>query len=100
MGRADQAAKVRGMFVRPEQVADVLRAVPAVAKARLVVSLDGDRDVMLLRAEAATADAALVQKLGLALQSATKLRGLVELVPPGSLPNDGKVIDDTRPAPA
>ena len=53
----------------------LLRAVPAVAKVRLVVSLDGDRDVMLLRAEAATADEALVQKLGLALQSATKLRG-------------------------
>jgi phenylacetate-CoA ligase len=100
MGRADQAAKVRGMFVRPEQVAELLRAVPAVAKARLVVSLDGERDVMLLRAEAATADEALVEKLGLALQSATKLRGLVELVPPGGLPNDGKVIDDTRPAPA
>jgi len=100
MGRADQAAKVRGMFVRPEQVADVLRAVPAVSKARLVISLDGDRDVMLLRAEAATADEALMEKLGLALQSTTKLRGLVELVPPGSLPNDGKVIDDTRPVPS
>ncbi|MFC7476929.1 phenylacetate--CoA ligase family protein [Dankookia sp. GCM10030260] len=100
MGRADQAAKVRGMFVRPEQVAEVLRAVTAVAKARLVVSLDGDRDVMLLRAEAATADEALLAQLGVALQSATKLRGLVELVPPGTLPNDGKIIDDTRPAPA
>ncbi|TDH61975.1 phenylacetate--CoA ligase family protein [Dankookia rubra] len=97
MGRADQAAKVRGMFVRPEQVAELLRAVPIVMKARLVVSLDGDRDVMLLRAEAATADEALTEQLGLALQSATKLRGLVELVPPGSLPNDGRVIDDTRP---
>jgi phenylacetate-CoA ligase len=64
------------------------------------VSLDGDRDVMLLRAEAAAGDEALTEKLGLALQSATKLRGLVELVPPGALPNDGKVIDDTRPVPA
>mgnify|MGYP003590360048 CR=1 FL=1 len=54
---------------------------------------------LLLRAEAATADEALVERLGLALQSTTKLRGLVELVPPGSLPNDGKVIDDMRPAP-
>ncbi|MDO9706992.1 phenylacetate--CoA ligase family protein [Paracraurococcus lichenis] len=99
MGRADQAAKVRGMFVRPEQVAEVLRAVPAVAKARLVVSLEGERDVMLLRAEATERDEALVEKLGLALQNATKLRGLVELVPPGTLPNDGKVIDDTRPVP-
>ncbi|WP_431270099.1 phenylacetate--CoA ligase family protein [Dankookia sp. P2] len=99
MGRADQAAKVRGMFVRPEQVAEVLRAVPAVTKARLVVSLDGDRDVMRLRVEAATADEALLERLGVALQAATKLRGLVELLPPGSLPNDGKVIDDTRPVP-
>jgi phenylacetate-CoA ligase len=55
---------------------------------------------MLLRAEAATADEALIEKLGLVLQSTTKLRGLVELVPPGSLPNDGKVIDDTRPVPS
>jgi phenylacetate-CoA ligase len=100
MGRADQSTKVRGMFVRPEQVAEVLRAVPSVAKARLVVSLDGNRDVMLLRAEAATTDAELAERLGLALQAATKLRGVVELVAPGSLPNDGKVIDDTRPAPA
>ncbi|TCZ55070.1 phenylacetate--CoA ligase family protein [Roseicella aquatilis] len=99
MGRADQATKVRGMFVRPEQVAEVLRAVPGVAKARLVVSLEGDRDAMLLRAEAPAPDEALTEKLGLALQSATRLRGLVELVPPGTLPNDGKVIDDTRPAP-
>jgi phenylacetate-CoA ligase len=99
MGRADQAAKVRGMFVRPEQVAELLRAVPGVARARLVVALDGDRDTMLLRAEAAAPDEALAARLGLALQAATRLRGVVELVPPGSLPNDGKVIDDTRPVP-
>ncbi len=96
MGRADQAAKVRGMFVRPEQVAEVLRAVPGIGKARLVVALDGDRDVMTLRAEVPAADEALVEKLGLALQSATRLRGVVELVAPGSLPNDGKVIEDAR----
>jgi phenylacetate-CoA ligase len=99
MGRADQAAKVRGMFVRPEQVAELLRAVPGVVRARLVVGLDGDRDTLLLRAEAGAPDGALVTQLGLALQAATRLRGTVELVPPGSLPNDGKVIDDTRPVP-
>lgn len=99
MGRADQAAKVRGMFVRPEQVAEVLRAVPGATRARLVVSLDGDRDVMLLRAEAAAPDQALAEALGRTLQAATRLRGVVELVPPGTLPNDGKIIDDTRPAP-
>ena len=72
---------------------------PAVAKARLVVALDGERDVMTLRAETPAAGEALIEKLGLALQAATKLRGVVELVPPGALPNDGKVIDDTRPVP-
>ncbi|MCO6417672.1 AMP-binding protein [Siccirubricoccus sp. KC 17139] len=100
MGRADQAAKVRGMFVRPEQVAELLRAVSGVTKARLVIALEGERDTMTLRAEAAAADEALVERLGLALQSVTRLRGVVELVPPGSLPNDGKVIDDTRPVAA
>nr|WP_174890353.1 AMP-binding protein [Roseicella sp. DB1501] len=99
MGRADQAAKVRGLFVRPEQVAELLRAVPGVKRARLVVSLEGERDAMLLRAEAAAPDPTLAERLGQALQAATKLRGAVELVPPGSLPNDGKVIDDTRPVP-
>ena len=99
MGRADQAAKIRGMFVRPEQVADMLRAVPEVSKARLIIRLDGDRDTMLLRAEAEVCDEALTRRLGAALQAVTKLRGLVELMPPGTLPNDGKVIDDTRPAP-
>ncbi len=96
MGRADQATKVRGLFVRPEQVAEVLRAHPAVRRARLVVALDaGDRDTMTLRAEAA--DPSLADSLGRALQAATRLRGAVELVAPGTLPNDGKVIDDTRP---
>lgn len=95
LGRADQAAKVRGMFVRPEQVAEILRAVPAVARARLVLGLVEERDTLLLRAEAD--DPGLAAPLAVALQSATRLRGAVEIVPPGSLPNDGKVIDDTRP---
>jgi phenylacetate-CoA ligase len=97
MGRADQAAKVRGMFIRPEQVAQVLADVPGVGRARLVVSSDGGRDTMELRAEAA--DPALAAALEAALQARTRLRGNVALVPVGSLPNDGKVIDDTRPAP-
>jgi len=97
LGRADQAAKVRGMFVRPEQVAELLRGLP-VTKARLVIALENDRDVMVLRAEAT--DPGLAPRLEAALQAATKLRGAVEILPPGSLPNDGKVIDDTRPAPA
>ena len=97
LGRADQAAKVRGMFVRPEQVAELLRGLP-VTKARLVIALENDRDVMVLRAEAT--DPGLAPRLEAALQAATKLRGAVEILPPGTLPNDGKVIDDTRPAPA
>ncbi|MBR0643623.1 phenylacetate--CoA ligase family protein [Plastoroseomonas hellenica] len=97
MGRADQAAKVRGMFVRPEQVAEVVRQHPGVGRARLVISLDGDRDTMILRAEAT--DASLAEALAQSLQAVTRLRGAVEVVPPGTLPNDGKVIDDTRPAP-
>ena len=99
MGRADQAAKVRGMFVRPEQVAEVQRAVPGTARLRLVIAHDGQHDVMMLRAECAAHDDALQSTLERALQSATKLRGTVELVPLGGLPNDGKVIDDTRPVP-
>jgi phenylacetate-CoA ligase len=99
MGRADQATKVRGMFIRPEQLAELVKTVPGLGRVRLVVSLDGDRDVMLLRAEAAPRDEALAAKISEALQSLTKLRGQVELVLPGTLPNDGKVIDDQRPVP-
>ena len=95
LGRADQSAKVRGLFVRPEQIAEVLRAVPGVGRARLRIALEAERDVMCLQAEAT--DAVLIPALETALQTATKLRGTIELVPPGSLPNDGKVIDDTRP---
>jgi phenylacetate-CoA ligase len=96
MGRADQAAKVRGMFVRPEQVAEVLRGVAGIGRARLVISLEGDRDAMRLRIEAAP-DESLVERLAQRLAEVTRLRAEVELVPPGTLPNDGKVIDDTRP---
>jgi phenylacetate-CoA ligase len=95
LGRADQAAKVRGLFVRPEQIAEVLRAVPGVGRARLRITIEAERDVMYLQAE--STNAALIPSLEAALQAATKLRGAIELVPPGSLPNDGKVIDDIRP---
>ncbi|WP_439595740.1 phenylacetate--CoA ligase family protein [Falsiroseomonas sp.] len=98
MGRADQAAKVRGLFVRPEQVAEVMRAHPGLGRARLVIGLDETRDTMLLRVETSVRDAALVQSLAATLQSVMRLRGTVELLEPGALPNDGKVIDDTRPA--
>jgi phenylacetate-CoA ligase len=96
MGRADQTAKVKGMFVRPEQVADVLKRHPELKRARLVVTRDGEQDAMVLKAEAAKSDAALAAAVVATLQAVTKLKGKVELVAPGALPNDGKVIADER----
>ncbi len=98
MGRADQAAKVRGMFVRPEQVAAVMRDHPGLGRARLVIGIDETRDRMVLRVESPVRDASLVESLARSLQGYTRLRGVIDLVEPGALPNDGKVIDDTRPA--
>lgn len=96
MGRADQATKVRGMFVRPEQVAEVMRAHPGLGRARLVVGSEQGRDVMTLRVETPVRDAALAESLARSLQGVTRLRGEVRLEEPGALPNDGKVIEDTR----
>jgi len=96
LGRADQTTKVKGMFVHPEQVAEVARRFPALGRVRLVVARAGEQDTMTLRAEAAGADAGLAAKLAQTLQAVTKLKGEVELVAPGSLPNDGKVIADER----
>jgi phenylacetate-CoA ligase len=96
MGRADQRTKVKGMFVDPEQIAEIARRHPGTGKLRLVVSRDGEQDVMTLKAEAGEQDG-LSDALAETLQSVTKMRGSVEVVEPDSLPNDGKVIDDTRP---
>ena len=93
MGRADQTTKVKGMFVRPEQVAEVLRRHPEVSKGRLTVDRDGDADVMVFAVEADSADADAIEAT---LRDVVKLRGSVQVVAPGSLPNDGKVIDDVR----
>lgn len=97
MGRADQAAKVRGMFVRPEQVAEVMRAHPGLGRARLVIGSAEGRDTMTLRVETPTRDAALVESLLRSIQGVMRLRGEVGLEEPGALPNDGVVIQDTRP---
>jgi phenylacetate-CoA ligase len=97
MGRADQTTKVKGMFVRPELVAEVGRRHAALGRVRLVVTRAGEQDVMTLMAECAAPDAGLADAVGVTLQSVTKLRGEVRLVAPGSLPNDGKVIADERP---
>jgi phenylacetate-CoA ligase len=96
LGRADQTTKIRGMFVHPGQVAEILRRFPELLRGRLVVSGEMANDVMTLQAETAAAPAGLDQRVGQAIRDVTKLRGEVQLLPPGSLPNDGKVIEDAR----
>ncbi len=97
MGRADQTTKVRGMFVHPGQVAEIVKRFPEVSKARLVVSGEMANDQMALHVETAnTADEALKTRMADAVRDVTKLRGHVLLVAVGSLANDGKVIEDAR----
>mgnify|MGYP001185012515 FL=1 len=96
LGRADQRTKIKGMFVDPKQVAAVLSRHPEIAKGRLVVTRDGERDAMALHVETSAgrqADAAAIEAT---LREVTKLGGAVRIAPPGSLPNDGKVIADER----
>jgi phenylacetate-CoA ligase len=96
MGRADQTTKVRGMFVHPSQVADITRRFEQVIKARLVVTGEMANDQLCLKVETRHADAALSEALTAAVRDVTKLRAHVELLVVGSLPNDGKVIEDAR----
>jgi phenylacetate-CoA ligase len=96
MGRADQTTKVRGMFVHPGQVAAVAKRFPQVLRARLVVSGEMANDQMVLQVETLETAAGLAQQIADSLREATKLRGDVQMVPPGTLPNDGKVIEDAR----
>jgi phenylacetate-CoA ligase len=96
MGRADQAAKVKGMFIRPEQVAEIGRRHPELGRLRLVVTREGETDVMTLTAETALPSDELSAAVGATLQTVAKLKGVVALATPGSLPNDGKVIADER----
>jgi phenylacetate-CoA ligase len=97
MGRADQTTKIRGMFVHPKQVDAIVKRFPEVSRARLVVSGEMANDVMTLKVETACSGPdALAAKIGEAIRDVTKLRGAVELLSPGSLPNDGKVIEDAR----
>lgn len=102
LGRADQTTKVKGMFVRPEQVAEVARLHPEVLRARLLVTREGEADALTLRVELAPAEgfveSALAQRLAESLRAVTKLSGRVEIMEKGALPNDGKVIEDARPA--
>ena len=96
LGRADQTTKVRGMFVHPGQVAEIARRFPEVQRARLVVEGEMADDRMTLRLECRAAPQGLVERVAEAIRDVTKLRGTVELVAPGTLPNDGKVIEDAR----
>jgi phenylacetate-CoA ligase len=96
MGRADQTTKVKGMFVHPEQVAAVVKRHPGIARARLVVTNPDSTDQMTLNCEVGTNDGALATAIAETVREVTKLRADVSLVAFGSLPNDGKVIEDSR----
>ncbi len=96
MGRADQTTKIRGMFVHPAQVAEVVKRFPEVARARLVVSGEMANDQMVLKVETALMSDGIQEKIAAAMRDVTKLRSEVQLLQVGSLPNDGKVIEDAR----
>ena len=98
MGRADQTTKVKGMFVKPVQLAEVARRHPEIGRYRLVVEHDPKRnDRMTLNCEVEVGgNASLAQAIAASIRAVCNLRGEVAFAPPGALPNDGKVIDDTR----
>ncbi len=96
MGRADQTTKVKGRFVHPKQIAELASRHPELKRLRLVVGREAEQDSMTLLAESVASDAALESAIAANLQSITKLKGIVKLVAPGSLPNDGKIISDER----
>ena len=96
MGRADQTTKIKGMFVHPEQVADLAARHPEIHRMRLVVDNPGGQDRMVLHCEIEPGKEAMDQALVAGLREVTKLRGEVAFAAPGGLPNDGKVIEDKR----
>jgi phenylacetate-CoA ligase len=93
MGRADQTTKIKGMFVRPEQVAALVARHDEVTRARVVASRQGEMDVMTVRIETEAEDMSAYES---SVLSTLKLRGAIELVGPGDLPRDGVVIEDQR----
>lgn len=96
LGRADQTTKVKGMFVHPAQIAEILRRYGELRRARLVVDNPQGKDHMVLRCEVSAAADGLAERVAADLRELTKLRGEVELLALGTLPNDGKVIEDLR----
>jgi phenylacetate-CoA ligase len=96
MGRADQRTKVRGMFVDPEQIAEIAKKHPGLGRLRLVIDWVDQADVMTLQAESADQSPALAEALAASIRTVCKVGGKVAFAAPGSLPNDGKVIDDVR----
>jgi phenylacetate-CoA ligase len=96
MGRADQTTKIRGMFVHPGQIAEIAKRFPEVLKARLVVTGEMANDAMTLQVEVSAAPDGLASRIGEAIRDVTKLRGDVNMISAGSLPNDGVVIEDAR----
>jgi phenylacetate-CoA ligase len=96
MGRADQATKVKGMFVQPAQVAAVLKRHPEIRRARLVVDQADGQDRMTLHCEVDAAPAGFAEAVVGTIRDVTKLRGEVTLRKPGELPNDGKIVEDAR----
>ncbi|HME85750.1 MAG TPA: AMP-binding protein [Roseiarcus sp.] len=99
MGRADQSAKVKGLFVHPGQIVEIGKRHRELGALRLAVRREGEQDAITLFAETADRSETLSNAVATTLQALTKLRGEVALVAPGSLPNDGKIIADERPAP-
>ncbi len=99
MGRADQSTKVRGLFVHPGQIVEIGKRHPELGALRLVVGREDEQDTMTLHAETASPSEALSRAVAATLQALTTLRGGVALVALASLPNDGKIIVDQRPAP-
>ena len=93
MGRADQTTKIKGMFVRPEQVADLVAKHDEIDRARVIAIRDGEMDGMIVQLETSATDAAQYEA---SVMDCLKLRGLIELVAPGGLPRDGLVIEDQR----
>jgi phenylacetate-CoA ligase len=98
MGRADQTTKIKGMFVHPGQIAEIGRRHPELGRLRLTVKRDNEQDSMVLQAECGGPVDGLSEAVADTLQAATKLRGTITFVAPGTLPNDGKVIADERGA--